>query len=114
MTIVYKILAADAWKRAEQSGIFTGSAVDEKDGFIHLSTGLQVRQTAALHFRDQRDLLLVAIDAGRLGDALKYEPSRGGDRFPHLYGTLPTAAALWVKPLPLDASGVHAFPDSLD
>ncbi len=114
MTTVYKILAAGAWKRAEEIGTFGGSAIDERDGFIHLSTGSQVRQTAALHFRDQSNLLLVAVDAEQLGDALKYEISRGGDRFPHLYGPLPTSAALWVTSLPLDAAGDLIFPERLD
>jgi len=114
MTTIYKILAADAWRLAEKNGTFTGSAVDEKDGFIHLSTTEQVRQTAALHFRGQDDLVLVAVDAAGLGDALKYEPSRGGDLFPHLYASLPLSAVRWTQPLPLDAAGDHVFPEHLD
>jgi uncharacterized protein (DUF952 family) len=70
-----------------------------------------VRETASRHFAGQCDLLLVAIDGDRLGDALRYEPSRGGDLFPHLYAALPLSAVLWVKPLPLGKDGLHAFPD---
>ncbi len=78
-----------------------GSADDVRDGFIHLSAAHQVAGTAAKYFRDQPELLLVAFDAAGLGPALKWEPSRGGDVFPHLYSPLPTARALWTKPLPL-------------
>ena len=110
MNLVYKIVSAAQWRVAEECGSFTGSDVDARDGFIHLSTAPQVRQTAQRHFAGQHDLLLVAVDAARLGDALKYEPSRGGDLFPHLYGELPLAAVSWVRPLPLDPDGSHVFP----
>lgn len=114
MAIVYKIVAADLWQAAERDSVFTGAGVDLDDGFIHLSTGSQARRTAQLHFAGRDDLVLVAIDETRLGDALKYEPSRGGDLFPHLYGHLSVASVLSVRPLPLDADGNHVFPEDVD
>jgi uncharacterized protein (DUF952 family) len=89
-SLVYKIVAAAEWKRAEAAGVFDGSAVDRRDGFIHFSTAAQVAETAARHFADQHDLLLVAVDATTLD--LRWEPSRGGQLFPHLYGPLPMTA----------------------
>ena len=109
-TLVYKICPADLWRAAEALGRFEGSPVDHADGFIHFSTARQSVETAARHFAGQADLVLVAVDAARLGAALKYEPSRGGDLFPHLYGHLDLSAVRWVKPLPLGSSG-HLFPD---
>jgi uncharacterized protein (DUF952 family) len=114
MTTVYKIVAADLWQAAEDSGVFTGAGIDLNDGFIHLSTGAQARRTAALYFKGQRNLVLVAADGARLGDALKYEPSRDGDLFPHLYGPLPLAAVLSVRPLPVGGDGNHIFPEDVD
>jgi uncharacterized protein (DUF952 family) len=110
MPTIYKILSASEWRAAEQAGAFRGSAVDLKDGYIHFSTAAQAVETAAKHFAGQSDLVLVAVDADTLGPALKWEPSRGGALFPHLYGTLPVAAALCVEPLPLGADGRHVFP----
>jgi uncharacterized protein (DUF952 family) len=83
--------------------------VDLTDGFIHFSTDAQVRETAAKHFAGQRDLMLVAVDGEALGERLRYEPSRGGALFPHLYGSLPFSAVLWEKPLPLADDGSHDF-----
>jgi len=114
MTTVYKIVAADLWQAAEDSGVFTGAGIDLNDGFIHLSTGAQARRTAQLYFKGQGNLVLVAVDGARLGDALKYEPSRDGDLFPHLYGPLPRAAVLSVRPLPLGRDGNHIFPEDVD
>ena len=111
--LIYKICQRALWADAEATGLFEGAAVDHADGYIHLSTADQVKQTAALHFAGQSDLVLVAVDADALGEALRYEPSRGGDLFPHLYGSLPTSTVRWVSPLPLDAGGVHRFPDLL-
>ena len=107
--LIYKILSAAAWHDAEASGSFTGAPVDLADGYIHFSTAVQVAETAAKHFSGQRDLLLVAVDAEKLGAALKWEASRGGALFPHLYAPLATADALWVKPLPLDVDGHRDF-----
>ncbi|TRC94256.1 DUF952 domain-containing protein [Mesorhizobium sp. WSM4303] len=109
--IIYKIAPAALWREAEKNGRFTGAPIDIADGFIHFSTADQARETAAKHFVGQTDLLLVAIDGARLGEALKYEVSRGGALFPHLYGVLDMSAVLWVKPLPLGADGVHQFPE---
>ena len=111
MKIIFKICPEPLWREAEAAGIFEGAPIDIIDGYLHFSTAQQVRETASRHFAGQRDLLLVAIDGDRLGDALRYEPSRGGDLFPHLYAALPLSAVLWVKPLPLGKDGLHAFPD---
>lgn len=110
-TIIYKIVHRSAWSDARKAGVFDGAAVDLADGFIHFSTADQVRETAAKHFAGEADLLLVAVETASLGDALKWEPSRGGALFPHLYGTLPMSAVLSERPLPLDADGTHQFPD---
>jgi|ERR1051326_521341 uncharacterized protein (DUF952 family) len=107
---IYKICDAAAWQAAERAGEFAGAPVDLADGYIHFSAADQVAETAARHFAGQRDLVLVAIDAATLGPALKWEPSRGGALFPHLYGTLPLRAVRWVKPLPLGSDGRHVFP----
>jgi len=111
MNLVYNIVPADLWREAERKGAFVGAPVDRSDGFIHLSTAAQVRATAAKHFAGQGDLLLVGIDPGKLGDALRLEPSRDGALFPHLYGTLDPAAVSFAQPLPLGADGVHCFQD---
>ncbi|WP_312795207.1 DUF952 domain-containing protein [Tianweitania sp.] len=108
---IYKITPRALWQQAEAAGQFTGAPVDEADGFIHFSTAAQVRETAAKHFAGQNDLLLVAIDEDALGADLRYEPSRGGALFPHLYAPLLLSAVLWVKPLPANEDGTHAFPD---
>jgi uncharacterized protein (DUF952 family) len=107
--VIYKIVPADLWRAAEDSGRFSGSPVDVRDGFIHFSTDGQVRDTAARHFRHEMNLLLVAVSTDRLD--LRWEPSRGGDLFPHLYTDLPVTAVRWVKPLPLGPDGHHLFPD---
>lgn len=109
--LVYKIVPAAPWREAEAAGAFRGAPVDLADGFIHLSTAGQARETAARHFAGQADLLLVAVAVEALGDALRWEPSRGGALFPHLYGPLPLGAVRGVAPLPLGADGTHAFPD---
>ena len=111
MTLIYKICPEPLWRQAERAGVFSGAPVDVQDGFIHFSTAAQVGETAAKHFAGRADLLLVAVDAEALGPGLRYEPSRGGDLFPHLYGPLPLAAVSWVKPLPLGAGGRHILPD---
>ncbi|TJW16645.1 MAG: DUF952 domain-containing protein [Mesorhizobium sp.] len=108
--IIYKIVPEALWGEAERNGGFTGAPIDVADGFIHFSTAGQVRETAARHFAGQTGLLLVAVDGARLGDALKYEVSRGGALFPHLYGPLDLEAVVRVQPLPLGADGMHQFP----
>ena len=109
-TIVYKILDAADWRSAAASGSYTGSADDARDGFVHLSTAGQLAGTAAKWFRGRADLVLVALDVGRLGAALRWEPSRGGALFPHLYGALDVAAAISVQPMTLDAEGIPVVP----
>ena len=111
MTLIYKICPEPLWREAERARVFSGAPVDVRDGFIHLSTATQVRETAAKHFRGQGDLLLIAVEDDALGAGLRYEPSRGGDLFPHLHGPLPLSAVRWVKPLPLGPDGEHVFPD---
>lgn len=98
MTIV-KVVPARLWREAEHSGVFTGSPVDLADGFIHFSTAAQLAETIARHFAGQPDLLLVTVAVEPLGDALRWEPSRGGQLFPHLYGPLPLTAVRSVVPL---------------
>jgi uncharacterized protein (DUF952 family) len=110
MSIIYKICTAAEWHDAEHAGVYRGSAVDHRDGFIHFSSAEQAAETAARHFAGQRDLVLIAVDAAALGDRLKWEPSRGGALFPHLHGELALSAVQRVDPLPLDASGKHMFP----
>lgn len=110
MPLIYKICPRALWRQAEAQGRFTGAPVDRADGFIHFSTAAQVRETAARHFAGQGDLVLVAVEAEALGAALRYEPSRGGDLFPHLYAALPVEAVRGVAELPLGADGSHVFP----
>ncbi len=110
MATLYKICSASLWREAEREGRFRGSEVDMRDGFIHFSAVTQVVETAAKHFAGARDLLLVSVNADRLGERLKWEPSRGGALFPHLYGDLDLSAVLKVEPLPLDPLGRHRFP----
>ncbi|MEI2384227.1 DUF952 domain-containing protein [Breoghania sp. JC706] len=111
MTTIYKISPRSEWEAAVAAGTFTGAPVDLKDGFIHFSTADQAMETAAKHFAGMDDLVLVAVPAEPLGDALKWEVSRGGALFPHLYVPLDPALALWVKPLPLGPDGAHLFPE---
>jgi|SRR6185312_9291930 len=110
MPSIYKICPAPLWEEARLSGNFRGSGDDRRDGFIHFSTATQLAETAARHFAGQHDLLLVSVDADRLDGRLKWEPSRDGALFPHLYGDLDLAAVLDVTPLPLGADGRHRFP----
>jgi uncharacterized protein (DUF952 family) len=113
MTLIYKISPRAAWAVAQAAGMFTGAPVDLADGYIHFSAAHQARETAARHFAGQADLVLVAVDAAALGEALCWEPSRGGDLFPHLFGPLPIPAVRSVVDLPLGADGRHVFPDDV-
>ncbi len=112
-SIIYKIVPAALWQQAISHGVFKGAPIDLSDGFIHFSTAAQVRETAARHFAGQKDLLLIHVETAQLGQALRYEVSRGGDLFPHLYAPLPLAAATRTQPLPLGDDGHHVFPDDL-
>jgi len=109
MTLVYKILSIEDWRKAEEAGVFAGSTVDRADGYIHFSGIEQVPETAAIWFAGRNDLTLVAVDAATLAPHLRWEPSRGGALFPHLYGALPMSAVVWSRPLPLGPDGRHDF-----
>lgn len=110
-TLIYKIVDETGWNEAKTAGVFKGAAIDLADGYIHLSTAQQARETAAKHFSGRHGLLLVAVRAESLGEALRYEVSRGGALFPHLYADLDLEAVAWVVPMPLGADGAHVFPD---
>jgi uncharacterized protein (DUF952 family) len=105
-SLIYKITPGALWRKAEADGSFTGAPVDLADGYIHFSTADQAQETATRHFAGQSRLLLVAVNAASLGERLVFEPSRGGELFPHLYGPLPMSAVRWITPLPLRADGV--------
>jgi uncharacterized protein (DUF952 family) len=109
-TTIYKICASAHWQAAQHDGMLRGTADDLRDGFIHFSTAEQVAETLARHFAGQGDLVLIGADAEELGPALKWEPSRGGALFPHLYGELPLNTVTSVQPLPLAADGRHLMP----
>lgn len=110
---LYKILLAQEWTKLRKDGVFTGSGIDAIDGYIHFSTGKQVRETAARHFDGQTGLVLVEIDSERLEDALKWETARGNQLFPHYYGVLPESAVTLSWALPWENHS-HHFPDSFD
>ena len=107
---IYKIMPAAEWAAAKAAGVYEGSAHDRRDRFIHFSTAAQAAETAAKHFAGQPDLVLLAIDPAPLGPALKWEPSRGGALFPHLYAPMPASAVIEAQGLPLGADGRHIFP----
>lgn len=107
---VYKIMTQEDWRTLAGTGVFAGSADDIRDGYVHLSTAAQLAGTAARHFADRPGLVLVALEEARLGPQLRWEPSRGGDLFPHLYAPLPLAAVLWTRPLPLGVDGLPQLP----
>ena len=110
MALIYKICPRALWQEAERDRAFRGAPVDLADGYIHFSTAGQVRETAARHFAGQDDLVLVAVEAAALGPALKWERSRGGALFPHLYGDLRLHSVRSVESLRLGTDGVHRFP----
>lgn len=111
MTTIYHMAALADWQAAQASGFYAGSGDDLRDGFIHFSTAVQVVESAAKHRQGRRDLLLLYVDAESLGEALRWEPARGGQLFPHLYGRLRPDQAYRTAPLPLGADGRHVFPD---
>ena len=106
---IYKILTTQQWNDTQRAGVFRGAPVDIHDGYIHLSTAEQVEETARKHFKGQDGLLLAVVDDASLGAALRYEPSRGGKLFPHLFGSLQQTAIESVAPLPMSADGFHRF-----
>lgn len=109
--MIFKIVGRETWSRACAEGAFLGSLDDVRDGYIHLSTAAQVRATARKYFRGVPDLVLVAFDEAALAEALRWEPARGGDLFPHVYGPLPTGLALWQRPLEQAADGEPIIPE---
>lgn len=110
--VLYKIMPKQDWETAQANGLYEGSEVDRRDGFIHLSASHQIRATARKHFPGKTDLLLVFVREEALGQNLKWEISRGGGLFPHIYGPLPLSAVTEVVPLPL-VNGTHQFPEGL-
>ena len=112
--MIFKICSKAIWENAVQQGVFAGAGIDLQDGYIHFSTSKQMRETAARHFAGQSNLLLIDVDETTLGDDLKWEVSRGGDLFPHLYNELQVADVNGVYPLTLNEQGVHEFPDLSD
>lgn len=111
---IYKILGAEQWREARARGVFEGAGIDLADGYIHFSTAAQLRETAARHFAGRDDLMLLTVDLARLpASALRWEPSRGGELFPHLYAALDLDCVLRAEPLPLLAGGEHGFPDTV-
>lgn len=110
MTVACKILTAEQWAAWQAQGVFAGAPVDIADGYIHLSTPAQLTETADKHFADQTGLVVVRVDLAAMGEAVRWEPSRGGALFPHVYAPLPLATALAHAPLTRDAIGNVVIP----
>ena len=108
--LIFKIFRRPEWLALQAQGSTSGAPVDLEDGFIHFSTAEQAEETARRHFAGQEDLMLIAVEADQLGPHLRWEPSRGGDLFPHLYRPLRIDDVVWHKPLPL-REGQHHFPE---
>ena len=111
--MIYKILRTPEWDALQADGATTGAPVDVADGFVHFSTAAQVAETAAKHFADEGGLWLLAVDPAALGNNLRWEASRGGADFPHLYAPLRLDQVAWAKPLPV-VDGVHRFPGAME
>jgi uncharacterized protein (DUF952 family) len=109
--MIYKICSASAWREAERQGVYRGSADDLRDGFIHFSLPSQVAETAKKHFFGQTGLFLIAVDADALGEALRWEPSRNDELFPHLYGELDLGAVTGILDLRARSDGTHEIPE---
>ncbi|KIC08163.1 hypothetical protein RA19_19465 [Leisingera sp. ANG-M1] len=110
--LIYKIFRADEWAALQAAGETQGAPVDVADGFVHFSTATQAAETAAKHFAGAEGLTLLACDAGAMGEDLKWEVSRGGAEFPHLYRNIRLSDVVWSKPLPL-VGGAHHFPEEM-
>ncbi|GAA6206960.1 DUF952 domain-containing protein [Cognatishimia sp. WU-CL00825] len=110
--LIFKIFKADEWAALQAKGETLGAPIDLADGFVHFSTAAQAAETAAKHFAGLDGLWLLALDGDELGDALKWEVSRGGDKFPHLYRAMTLDEVLWAKPLPFE-NGAHIFPKEM-
>ena len=113
MELIFHMAREAEWATAESTGTYQGADEDHVDGFIHFSTAAQVRESAAKHRAGEAGLILIACDPDALVADLKWEPARGGDLFPHLYGDIPMSAVVWARPLPLDANRQHVFPEPL-
>lgn len=109
--LIYKICPKALWDSACLEGRFVGMPIDLADGFVHFSAAAQVAETAARHFAGQDELMLIAFDADDFADALKWEPSRGGALFPHVYGAVDPSLAVWTRPLPLGPDGNPLVPE---
>ncbi len=110
--MIYKIFLADEWTAFEAAGETLGAPIDLADGYVHISTGTQVAETVSKYFSKKEGLQILALDPDTLGETLKWEPSRGGELFPHLYRILRMEDIAWVKPLPFDGDE-HVFPDGV-
>ncbi|MCA0425623.1 MAG: DUF952 domain-containing protein [Proteobacteria bacterium] len=113
MALIYKIVTEAVWQAATAQGTLIGMPVDLQDGYIHFSAADQVRETARKHFSGQSNLVLLAVEAGRLGDRLRWEVSRGGALFPHLYAPLAVADVSTALPLAVDAAGNPIIPQEI-
>lgn len=111
--LIYKIFRAPEWAALVAAGQSAGAPVDLADGFIHFSTAAQLAATAGKHFAGADGLILAAVEADRLGPALKWEPARGGALFPHLYRALDLGEIAWHAPLPLGPDGRHLLPEGV-
>lgn len=109
-TIIYHICRAEEWRAAQDAGQYAGSSQDAADGFIHFSAAAQVVESAARHRAGQSGLVLLSVDTALLGESLRWEASRRGQLFPHLYSPLPLSAVTAVRDLPLGPDGLHVFP----
>ncbi len=110
--LIYKVFRRPEWTAFRDAGETFGAPIDLHDGYVHFSTAAQVAETVAKYFAGESDLVLLALESDKLGPALKWEPSRGGALFPHLYRKLTAADVLWDKSLPLGATG-HIFPEGI-
>jgi uncharacterized protein (DUF952 family) len=110
---VYKIVTAQAYAQDTRDGVFAGMPIDKTDGYSHLSTAAQLAETLSLYFKGQSDLLILAVCSYDLGTALRWEPSRGGQLFPHYYGLLPVSAIAWTALVSVGANGEVDLPDAV-
>ena len=108
--LIFHMCTEEEWRAAEETGWYSGSSQDVADGFLHFSTSAQIRESAAKHRAGQLDIVLLSVNPSPLGDALRWEPAREGQLFPHLYGNLDLDALMRCDPLPLGPDGKHIFP----
>lgn len=113
MGLIYKLITGDLWQEVNRTGVLIGMPVDLSDGYIHFSTAVQLRETARKHFTGQTGLILLTVDAAPLGRDLKWEPSRGGDLFPHLYAALSMTHVIEAIPLATTAEGAQILPENI-